>query len=83
VAESRRPALYDYQRALSAHHHDATFRTLVDHMLAMMNELEYSPADLRAAVVFACIRFEERRHLTLVLSREEAERLGVWIEGEP
>ena len=46
------------EQAEKAYMSDPHFRSLVDHMIKLIMNLEFSPSDLRGAAVFACIRFE-------------------------
>jgi hypothetical protein len=72
--------MYDFDSAMRAYHEDAAFRTLVSTLEAAIHSLQISPADLRAACMFACLRYEQfNGRPTLALTAQEAERLGLRI----
>lgn len=72
--------MYTYKKAREAYINDPIFHRLVDTLKDSIVSLDLSPADLRAAVIFACILHEEEKPISLVLSREEANKLGIRIE---
>ena len=72
----------DIYKAQEAYHSNPEFRSLVDMMIGAIINLEFSPSEMRAAAMFACIRFEQMnpQPRPLVLSREEAEKFGISIK---
>jgi hypothetical protein len=73
--------VYDYSSAQQAYHKDPVFRRLIDVLYDCIDSLNLTPADVRAAAMYACIRHAQREQISIVLSREEAEKLGLKIEG--
>ena len=74
-----------------AYQHDATFRTVVDAIEAMIHNAQITPHEARAAAVLACIHYEARniRSLRIPIGESVAaldaaeyriEELRRWIE---
>jgi len=47
-----------YLRAEARYRDDHTYHCLVDALTAMLAKLELTPVEMRAAAIYACIRFE-------------------------
>ena len=47
-----------YSNAESRYRTDATFRRMVDMLTSVIAKLEMTPAEIREAAIYACIRFE-------------------------
>ncbi len=46
---------------LEKYHNDAHYRRLVDILMLQIDEANYTPSELREAVIFACIKYEQTR----------------------
>jgi hypothetical protein len=47
---------------------DIHYRSLVDHMVNMIHQAQFTPSEIREAAIFACIKYEESKvRTTMVL----------------
>ena len=56
--QATRPPLTPYLRAEERYRDDATYHAMVDVLMAVMAKLEMTPAEVREAAIYACVRFE-------------------------
>lgn len=66
---------YTFESATHAYHNDPVFRKLVDSMVYFIETLELTPADLRAAAMFAATRHASQHYSAFPLDAR------LWDEG--
>lgn len=65
------------------YNNDPAYRTLVDYMVHMIHQLQFTPSELRDAAMFAAIRFEQRNTRPIYVDRESGEFRWDGQNGEP
>lgn len=52
---------------------DSSYRVLVDHLVSMIHQCQFTPSELREAVMLACIIYEEHNIRQLCLRSSDPE----------